>query len=104
MSTWRPGTVIKGNARGMVLVEFEFAGASNKGLFDEMKSGLVFETGAMSPPRSWKDSEGKILYSAVVASINGDDVPQVEYERNHRGDFLAQRRRSEVSEGVERED
>lgn len=74
MGTWRPGVVVRGNQRGMVVVEYEFAGASKQGTFPPMGVRSVFEKGAMSKARNWTDSSGKPLERAVVLSIDDKEV------------------------------
>jgi hypothetical protein len=74
MSRWRQGTVVRGNARGMVLVDFDSGSGKEQGTFRRDQVRMAFETGALSPPHSWKDSEGNFLARAVVASIDGDKV------------------------------
>jgi hypothetical protein len=72
LGSWQPGTVVKPNFRGMVIVDYEFAGANQQGPFRRDQVRLVFEMGAMCPPRSWKNSEGNLVARAVVASIDGE--------------------------------
>jgi hypothetical protein len=71
---WHPGVVIKGNVKGMVLVEFEFAGRKRQDTFRRTDVRLAYENGAISPPRSWTDSEGKSLGRAVLIEVGDKEI------------------------------
>ena len=74
LGDWRPGVVVRGNQRGMVVVEYEFAGTTEQGTFLPMAVRTAFEKGAMSKARNWTDSSGKSLGRAAVLSIDDKEV------------------------------
>lgn len=74
LGQWRPGTVIATNARGDVLAEYQFAGASQRRAFKRADVRRPHEAGALTPTRTWTDASGKFRVEAVLLSVEGKNA------------------------------
>ncbi|MDP1560800.1 MAG: SHD1 domain-containing protein [Pirellulaceae bacterium] len=70
---WRDGVVV-GQQGAKYGVEFEFAGGSQRGMFDRKAIRLLCETEAMDFTRTWASESGTFKVDAALKAIQGDKV------------------------------
>lgn len=63
-----PGTVIKTDNRGRVMVQYDI-GISRTDVFHQSQVMFAFEKGALARARTWKDSSGKFQVFAAVLQV-----------------------------------
>lgn len=71
LNEWRPGKVIAVNARGQVLVEYEFVRLQRE-VFDPRAVRFVYEAGALAPSRTYSDASGSFKVKAALIRVTAD--------------------------------
>lgn len=74
LGSWRPAKVVSANARGEVLLEYEFAGRSHRRAFKQNEVRFKYEEGALTQLRTWTDSTGNFKIKAVLLGSDGDAI------------------------------
>jgi len=74
LGSWRPAKVVSTNARGEVLLEYEFAGRSHRKAFKQNEVRQKYEAGALTRLRTWTDSTGNFKVEAVLLGSDGEAI------------------------------
>lgn len=73
LNKWWPGRVLDIGPRGEVLIKYDFAGGVER-VVKPAELRFAYEAGALTKPRPFSDASGKFRITAVVVSIEGDQV------------------------------